>query len=79
MGVSDRDPLFFPPAKYGDSEEPEDHLLEVDTRSQEKSLRIMLILGMVLALVVLLVMGSCYLKAPSGSPHPSASPDQRVR
>ena len=66
MGVSDRDPLFFPPAKYSDQEEPE-HPLEVDTKAQEKSLRIMLLVGAILAVVVLLAMRSCPLGAPSSS------------
>ncbi len=67
MGVSDRDPLFFPPSKYGDVEEPERPLLEVDTKSQEKGLRRMLLLGIALAVITLLVIRSCPLGVPSGS------------
>jgi hypothetical protein len=67
MGVSDRDPLFFPPAKYGDVEDPELPPLEVDTKGQEKGLRRMLLLGIVLAVTVLLVIRSCPLGAPSSS------------
>jgi hypothetical protein len=67
MGVSDRDPLFFPPAKYGDVEEPESPPLEVDTKGQEKGLRRMLLVGILLAAIVLLVMRSCPLGAPSST------------
>ncbi len=67
MGVSDRDPLFFPPSKYGDAEEPERPPLEVDTQGQEKGLRRMLLLGVALAVITLLVMRSCPLGAPSGT------------
>jgi hypothetical protein len=68
MGVSDRDPLFFPPAKYGNAEEPETQPLEVDTKAQEKGLRVMLLVGMVLAVVVLLALRSCPVGSQTGTP-----------
>jgi hypothetical protein len=53
MSRSDRDPLFFPPAKEPDAEEaPEEHSVEVDTESQQKPLRWILLLGLVLGLVL---------------------------
>ena len=45
MRHSDRDPLFFPPAKYGDAEEPEQAPPEVDTAAQEKRLRPLVLAG----------------------------------
>lgn len=53
MSRFDRDPLFFPPAKEPAAEEaPEDHGVEVDTESQQKPLRWILLLGVVLGLVL---------------------------
>ena len=50
MGKSDRDPLFFPPDKYGP--EPEDHSVESDPAEQQKGLRAVLIFGIVLLAVL---------------------------
>jgi hypothetical protein len=53
MGQSDRDPLFFPPSKHPPQEdEPEEHSAEVDTESQQKPLRVILLLGLVLGLIL---------------------------
>ena len=50
MSKSERDPLFFPPAKHPAEAEPEEHSAEVDTESQQKPLRIILLLGLALGL-----------------------------
>ena len=54
MSKSDRDPLFFPPAKHPAPEEeaPEEHSAEVDTESQQKPLKLILLLGLVLGLIL---------------------------
>ena len=52
MSRADRDPLFFPPSKHPPEEEPEDPGVEVDTESQQKPLRLILLLGVVLGLVL---------------------------
>lgn len=53
MSRSERDPLFFPPSKQpAEEEEPEEHGVEVDTESQQKPLRLILLLGVVLGLVL---------------------------
>ena len=52
MSRSDRDPLFFPPSKHPAEEEPEERGVEVDTESQQKPLRLILLLGVVLGLVL---------------------------
>jgi hypothetical protein len=52
MSKSDRDPLFFPPSKQVPEEEPEEHSAEVDTASQQKPLRVILLLGLVLGLIL---------------------------
>ena len=54
MSKSDRDPLFFPPAKHRPPEEeaPEEHSAEVDTESQQKPLKLILLLGLVLGLIL---------------------------
>ena len=51
MSKSDRDPLFFPPSRHPAEEEPpEKHGAQVDTESQQKPLRIILLLGLALGL-----------------------------
>jgi hypothetical protein len=52
MSRSDRDPLFFPPSKEPPQEgdAPEEHGVEVDTESQQKPLRWILLLGVLLGL-----------------------------
>ena len=52
MSRSDRDPLFFPPSKHPAPQdaEPEEHSAEVDTESQQKPLRLILLLGLALGL-----------------------------
>ncbi len=52
MGKSDRDPLFFPPDKYGAEPEPENHSVESDPAEQQKGLRAVLIFGVVLLAVL---------------------------
>jgi hypothetical protein len=52
MGKSDRDPLFFPPDKYGSEPEPEDQVVEVDTAEQQKGLRAVLLFGALLLAVL---------------------------
>jgi len=54
MSKSDRDPLFFPPAKHPPQEEdaPEEHGAEVDTESQQKPLKLILLLGLVLGVIL---------------------------
>ena len=52
MGKSDRDPLFFPPDKYGSEPEPEEHTVEVDTAEQQKGLRAVLLFGALLLAVL---------------------------
>lgn len=53
MSRSDRDPLFFPSAQEPEAEEaPEEHGVEVDTESQQKPLRWILLLGLLLGLVL---------------------------
>jgi hypothetical protein len=54
MSKSDRDPLFFPPAKHPPQaeDEPEEHSAEVDTESQQKPLKWILLLGLILGLVL---------------------------
>jgi hypothetical protein len=51
MGRSDRDPLFFPPSKYGDEGEPEEYSAEVDVEEQQKGLKAVLFFGLLLLLV----------------------------
>src|SRR4051812_13666774 len=63
MSNSDRDPLFFPPAKQPPEEEPEVGLedgysAEVDTAGQQKRLKIIVVMT-----AVMLVCGLLYLKA----------------
>ena len=52
MSKSDRDPLFFPPSRHPAQEDdaPEEHSVEVDTESQQKPLRWILLLGLALGL-----------------------------
>lgn len=52
MSKSDRDPLFFPPSRHTEpaEDEPEEHSVEVDTQSQQKPLRWILLLGVALGL-----------------------------
>jgi hypothetical protein len=54
MSQSDRDPLFFPPSRHPPQEEdePEEYSAEVDTESQQKPLRWILLLGVALGLVL---------------------------
>jgi hypothetical protein len=52
MGKSDRDPLFFPPDKYGDGPEPEEPGVEIDPAEQQKGLRAVLLFGAVLLAVL---------------------------
>ena len=54
MSRSDRDPLFFPPSKHPaqQEDEPEEHSAEVDTESQQKPLRLILLLGVVVGLAL---------------------------
>lgn len=53
MSKSDRDPLFFPPSRHSaDEEEPEERGVEVDTESQQKPLRWILLLGVALGLIL---------------------------
>lgn len=58
MGQSERDPLFFPPAKYGAQDDPEHMPPEVDTESQEKRLRVVVLLGSVVVVVALFAIQS---------------------
>ncbi len=49
MGKSERDPLFFPPDKYGPDPEAEDQgVEELDPAEQQKGLRAVLLFGAVL-------------------------------
>jgi hypothetical protein len=57
MSNSDRDPLFFPPAKQPPEEESEGYSAEVDTAGQQKRLKLI-----VVATTVLLFCGLFYLK-----------------
>ena len=53
MSNSERDPLFFPPSKHPApkaDQPPEEHSAEVDTESQQKPLRLILLLGLALGL-----------------------------
>jgi len=54
MSKSDRDPLFFPPSKRPPQgeDEPEEHSVEVDTESQQKPLRWILLLGLLLGILL---------------------------
>lgn len=54
MSKSDRDPLFFPPSKHPSQgeDEPEEHSVEVDTESQQKPLRWILLLGLLLGILL---------------------------
>jgi hypothetical protein len=54
MSRSDRDPLFFPPSKHPPQgeDEPEEHSVEVDTESQQKPLRWILLLGLLLGILL---------------------------
>ena len=58
MGQSDRDPLFFPPAKYGNAEEPGLAPPEVNTEAQEKRLRVLVLLGVVVMVMLLFAVQS---------------------
>jgi len=58
MSNSDRDPLFFPPAKNPDTPEPEEYSAESDPAGQQKQLRLI-----VVATAVMLVCALFYLKA----------------
>jgi hypothetical protein len=49
MGKSERDPLFFPPDKYGPEPEAEEHSVEeIDPAEQQKGLRAVLLFGVIL-------------------------------
>ncbi len=52
MSKSDRDPLFFPPSRHPaeEEDEPEEPSVEVDIQSQQKPLRWILVLGLLLGL-----------------------------
>jgi HEAT repeat protein len=63
MSRSDRDPLFFPPQKYGEEPEPEEYSVDVDTAGQERQLRSIVLLGLVALAVVLLWLKADILKA----------------
>jgi hypothetical protein len=63
MSKSDRDPLFFPPKKYGDEPEPEERFVEVDTAAQQKRLKPLVLLGLVVLLVALAGLKSESVKA----------------
>ena len=54
MSKSDRDPLFFPPSKHPPQEDgqPEEYSAQVDTESQQKPLRWILLLGVGLGLLL---------------------------
>ena len=53
MSNSDRDPLFFPPSQRpAEEEQAEDHRAQVDTESQQKPLRLILLLGLALGLLL---------------------------
>ncbi|MBI2677217.1 MAG: HEAT repeat domain-containing protein [Candidatus Koribacter versatilis] len=57
MSNSDRDPLFFPPAKQPPEEEPEGYSAEVDAAGQQKRLKVI-----VVATALMLLCGLLYLK-----------------
>ncbi len=52
MGKSDRDPLFFPPDKYGSEPESEEPGVEIDTAEQQKGLKAVLLFGALLLAVL---------------------------
>jgi hypothetical protein len=69
VGKSDRDPLFFPPARQGElDDQPEDQRLQLDPAAQQKGLRLV-VFGGLLALAVLLL----YLQRDRVSPPRSAT------
>jgi hypothetical protein len=49
----DRDPLFFPPQKYGEDPEQEGYSIDVDTESQERKLKALVIIAVGVLVVVL--------------------------
>ncbi|MGH9509757.1 MAG: hypothetical protein ACRD2M_07470 [Terriglobales bacterium] len=52
MGKSERDPLFFPPDKYGSEPEPEELPSQPDPAEQQKGLRAVLLFGALLMAVL---------------------------
>ena len=58
MSRSDRDPLFFPPQKYPDEPEQEGYSVDVDTESQERKLKALVIIAAGALVVVLAVLKS---------------------
>lgn len=63
MSRSDRDPLFFPPKKYGEEQEPEQYSVDVDTGGQERQLRAIVLLGVAGLVLALLWLKGGDLKA----------------
>ena len=63
MSDTDRDPLFFPPGKHPETEEPEGHSAEVDTAAQQKRLRPIVLIGGIVLMLALVSLKSESVKA----------------
>ncbi len=55
MSKTERDPLFFPPAKYPDEgDEPEEYSAEIDPPAQQKGLRLVSVVALLLLAFILI-------------------------
>lgn len=65
MSKTDRDPLFFPPSKYpAESEEPEEYSAEIDPKAQQKGLRLVSLIALVLLGFILIGIRPVWLHSP---------------
>ena len=65
MSKTERDPLFFPPSKYPEEgEQPEEYSAEIDPKAQQKGLRLVSIIALVLLGFILIGIRPAWLHAP---------------
>ena len=62
MSRSDRDPLFFPPQKYGEEPEPEVYSVDVDTEGQQRKLRALIAIAAAVLVIALAFLESSTLQ-----------------
>ena len=65
MSKTDRDPLFFPPSKYPDEgEEPVEYSAEIDPKAQQKGLRLVSMVALILLGFILFGIRPAWLHPP---------------